>query len=78
MEYDINRNMNKTIIKNRGIVRKRPKKDRNPRVKKRIKYDKMMKKRNTQVATFKDGQKKLYKGQEGGVSSALIKSIPVS
>lgn len=73
-EYEINRNMNKTIIKNKGITRKRPKKDRNPRVKKRIQYEKAVKKRNTMVKSYKDGPQGLYQG-EMGVQSGLVKSI---
>jgi hypothetical protein len=41
----VQRNISKLILKNQGLVRKRKKEDRNSRVKHRLKYDKMIKKR---------------------------------
>ena len=37
--------MQKDIIKNKGLTRRRNKKDRNPRLKKRLKFEEMEKKR---------------------------------
>lgn len=42
MEFDIERNINRDIMKAKGLTRKRKKIDRNPRVKHREKYRKKM------------------------------------
>jgi len=42
MKNDIQRNINYDIKKARGIYKKRKKEDRNPRVKRRIKYEKAL------------------------------------
>jgi U3 small nucleolar RNA-associated protein 3 len=56
MDKNIQRNVQKTIIKNKGLTRKRKRVDSNGRVKKRMKYEKMQKVRNSQVKQFKDGK----------------------
>ena len=43
-------------MKAKGIVRKRKKEDRNPRVKKRLAYEKLVKKHKTKVQEFQDGK----------------------
>lgn len=49
MGESIQRNINYDIMKAKGITRKRKKEDRNPRVKKRHQYEKLMKKHKTRV-----------------------------
>ena len=61
MEESIQRNINYNIEKAKGITRKRKKEDANPRVKKRLKFEKMEKAHKKRVQEF-DPQKagKLY------------------
>jgi len=56
MKSDITRNINYDIMKAKGITRKRKKEDKNPRVAKRHKYEKMVKKHKTMVQDFKVGK----------------------
>lgn len=56
----IQRNVQKDILLNRGLTRQRKKVDRNPRVKKRMKYEKMEKIRKNVVREYKDGEYKVY------------------
>ena len=75
MEQSIQRNINYNIEKAKGITRKRKKEDANPRVKKRHKYEKMVKAHKKRVQEFdskKAGQ--LYKGEETGITSGLKRS----
>lgn len=55
MDGSIQRNVGYDILKSKGITRKRKKEDKNPRVKKRMKYEKLLKKRNALVQEFKQG-----------------------
>ena len=55
MDGSIQRNVGYDILKSKGITRKRKKEDKNPRVKKRMKYEKLLKKRNAMVSEFKQG-----------------------
>ena len=55
MDGSIQRNVSYDILKSKGITRKRKKEDKNPRVKKRMKYEKLLKKRNAMVQEFKQG-----------------------
>ena len=52
MNQDIARNINRDMLKAKGITRKRKKEDANPRVKKRHQYDKLVKKHKTKVQEF--------------------------
>jgi len=75
MKSDITRNINYDIMKAKGIVRKRKKEDKNPRVKKRHQYEKMVKKHKTKVREFQDGKPQgLYSGETQGLRTGLIKS----
>jgi len=65
----------KDILLNRGLIRKRKKTDRNPRVKKRMKYEAMEKKRKNIVKEYKGGDKQLYKGEDSGIKTGLVKGI---
>ena len=76
-ESQIQRNVQRSIVLNKGLVRKRPKKDRNPRVKKRMKYEEMQKKRKNIVKEFKGGNQKLYKGEESGIKTGLDRGIKI-
>lgn len=75
MNKDITRNINYDIMKAKGIVRKRKKEDKNPRVKKRHQYEKLVKKHKTKVREFQDGKPQgLYSGESQGLRTGLIKS----
>lgn len=64
MNSDITRKVNYDIMKAKGIVRKRKKEDKNPRVKKRHQYEKLVKKHKTKVREFQDGKAQgLYSGE---------------
>ena len=52
MKSDITRNINRDMLKAKGIVRKRKKEDANPRVKKRRAYEKLVKAHKTKVREF--------------------------
>eukprot|EP00392_Amoebophrya_sp_AT5.2_P001057 g1059.t1 len=76
LEEDEQRLATKKILQNRGLVRIRPKKDRNSRVKHRRKYEKAVKKRKTVVATMREGTSTgdAYGGETTGIRSTVIKS----
>lgn len=71
----IQRNVQRDIILNKGLTRKRPKKDRNPRVKKRMQYEAMLKKRKTVVKEYAGGHSKAYAGEESGIKTGLVRGI---
>jgi len=56
MKSDITRNINRDMLKAKGITRKRKKEDANPRVKKRKAYEKLVKKHKTKVQEYQDGK----------------------
>lgn len=82
MEDDVledgeHRGITRQIEKNKGLTPHRPKTSRNPRVKKRLKYEKAKKKLGSRQAVFKGGQSSLqggYGGEASGISSHLVKS----
>ena len=79
MNQDITRNINYDIMKAKGIVRKRKKEDKNPRVKKRHQYEKLVKKHKTKVREFQDGKpQSLYSGEAQGLRTGLIKSTKIN
>ena len=79
MKKDITRGINYDIMKAKGIVRKRKKEDKTPRVKKRHQYEKLMKKHKTKVQDFQDGKAQgLYSGESQGLRTGLIKSQKLS
>lgn len=64
------------IAKNKGLAPKRNKDVRNPRVKKRKKYDEKMKKLASMRPVYKGGEGRGgYKGELTGVNSSVVKSI---
>ena len=48
-------------------MRKRPKKDRTPRVKKRLKFEAAEKKRKNVVKEYNNGHKDVYRGESAGI-----------
>ena len=75
MERSIQRNVQRDIMLNKGLTRKRKKIDRNPRVKKRMKFEAMEKKRRSVVKEYKQGKEKLYKGEASGIKTGLDRGI---
>lgn len=82
MEDDVledgqHRGITRQIEKNKGLTPHRPKTSRNPRVKKRLKYEQAKKKLGSRQAVFKGGQSSLqggYGGEASGISTHLVKS----
>ena len=75
----IQRNVNYNIEKAKGITRKRKKEDKNPRVKRRMKYEKMVKAHKTKVQEFADGKAQLkYQGEQTGIHSGLKRSTKLT
>ena len=70
----IQKNMYRNIMKGTGIYRKRPKVNRNPRVKHRKKYEKALVERKRKVQEYKEGPQSKYAGELTGIRSNLIKS----
>jgi U3 small nucleolar RNA-associated protein 3 len=64
-----------TIQKNKGLTAHRKKEVRNPRVKKRNKYEKAKKKLSSTKAVYKGGQKGAYGGEATGIKTGLVKSV---
>ncbi|KAJ1911882.1 something about silencing protein 10 [Mycoemilia scoparia] len=71
---DRKRKINYQILKNKGLIPKRSKEQRNPRVKRRMRYEKAQKKLGSQVRLVKklDGH---YGGEETGIKSRLSRSV---
>ncbi|QSL65507.1 hypothetical protein MERGE_002820 [Pneumocystis wakefieldiae] len=62
------------IEKNKGIIPYRPKEVRNPRVKKRKKYEAAKKKLASKIPIYKGPPKDVYKGEATGIKTHLVKS----
>ena len=75
---DGQRGVTRAILKNRGLTPKRSKSVRNPRVKKRQKFEKAKKKLASQKATYKGGIGDVghYGGEKSGISK-VVKSIKI-
>ncbi|KAF8631771.1 hypothetical protein AX17_004986 [Amanita inopinata Kibby_2008] len=77
-EVDIDgpRSLTKAILTNRGLTPRRPKSARNPRVKKREKYEKAKRKVASQKAVYKGGISETgrYDGEKSGISK-VVKSV---
>ncbi|CAZ80340.1 unnamed protein product [Tuber melanosporum] len=67
-----------TISKNKGLTPFRKKEVRNPRVKKRMKYDAAKKKLGSVRAVYKGGLKGAYAGEATGIKGGLVRSIKLS
>ncbi|KAI9049270.1 hypothetical protein LZ554_007117 [Drepanopeziza brunnea f. sp. 'monogermtubi'] len=64
------------IEKNKGLAPKRKKEVRNPRVKKRMKYEEKKKKLASTRAVYKGGEERGgYGGEKTGIKAGLVKSI---
>ncbi|ODQ49692.1 hypothetical protein SAICODRAFT_192056 [Saitoella complicata NRRL Y-17804] len=72
-DHEGKRGINRQIEKNRGLTARKPKENRNARVKKRIKYEKAKKKVKSQRAVY-TGQKGAYGGESTGIKAGLVKS----
>lgn len=79
MGNSIQRNVNYDIMKAKGITRKRKKEDKNPRVKKRHQFEKLVKQHKVKVQEFADGKaQKLYQGEATGLRTGLKKSTKLN
>ncbi|PIA14876.1 hypothetical protein COEREDRAFT_82470 [Coemansia reversa NRRL 1564] len=72
-EADAKRSVNYQILKNKGMVPRRTKEQRNPRVKRRKRYEKAQKKLNSSVTQVRalEGN---YGGEATGIKSGLARS----
>ncbi|KIJ64480.1 hypothetical protein HYDPIDRAFT_28421 [Hydnomerulius pinastri MD-312] len=70
------RSVTRAILKNKGLTPHRPKAVRNPRVKKRQKYEKAKKRVSSQKAVYKGGIGDVgkYSGEQSGISK-VVKSV---
>ena len=71
------RSLTRAILKNRGLTPHRPKSVRNPRVKKRMKFEKAKKTVSSQKAIYKGGLSQSggrYEGEKSGISK-VVKSV---
>lgn len=69
------RAVNRMIMANKGLTPKRPKSVRNPRVKKRMRYDQAQKKVASMKPVYKGGLGSgSYEGEKSGISSKVVKS----
>lgn len=75
---DGQRGITRAILKNKGLTPKRSKSVRNPRVKKRQKFEKAKKKLSSQKAVYKGGigEAGHYDGERSGISK-VVKSIKI-
>jgi len=77
LEEGEHRGISRTIEKNRGLTPRRPKANRNPRVKKRLRFEKAQKKLSSKGPVYKGGQGALqggYSGEQSGINSNVVKS----
>ena len=67
------RALTRAILKNKGLTPHRPKSVRNPRVKKRLRYEKAKKKVASQRAVYKGGIAATgrYEGEKSGISKVI-------
>ena len=73
------RSLTRAILANKGLTPHRPKAVRNPRVKKRQKFEKAKKKISSQKAVYKGGLSESggrYDGERSGISK-VVKSVPL-
>lgn len=75
-DVDGKRAIGYVIQKNKGLAPKRKKEVRNPRVKKRMKYEEKKKKLSSMRAIYKGGEERGgYSGEKTGIKPGLVKSI---
>jgi U3 small nucleolar RNA-associated protein 3 len=76
MDEEGKRAIGYVIEKNKGLAPKRKKDVRNPRVKKRKKFEEKKKKLNSMRAVYKGGEERGgYGGEKTGIKTGLVKSI---
>jgi U3 small nucleolar RNA-associated protein 3 len=75
VEGDGKRGLSYQILKNKGLTQFKRKNLRNPRVKKRMKYEDSMKKLGSMKAIYKGTPKKGYQGELTGIKTNLVKSV---
>ena len=75
MNKDIQRRVQRNIIKNKGLTRQRKRIDSNGRVKKRMKFEKMEKKRKNVVKSYQEGPRGTYGGEASGIKTSLDRGI---
>ena len=63
------------IAKNKGLAPKRKKEVRNPRVKKRKKYEEKRKKLGSVKQVWRGGEGKGYEGEKTGIKGGLVRSV---
>lgn len=74
------RSLTRAILANKGLTPHRSKSVRNPRVKKRQKFEKAKKKLSSQKAIYKGGLSQsggIYEGEKSGISR-VVKSVRLS
>jgi U3 small nucleolar RNA-associated protein 3 len=69
------RGATRKMLANKGLQPKRAKVNRNPRVKKRMAYDKAVKKVATMKAVYKGGDRSDYQGEKSGIGAKVVKSV---
>lgn len=77
LDPDTKRATNYAILKNRGLSVRKNKIERNPRLKKRVKYEKMMKKLGSTKRIYKaEGRREQgYRGEATGIKTNVRKSV---
>lgn len=74
------RSISRAILANKGLTPRRPKANRNPRVKKRLNYEKAKKKVSSQKSVYKADtaaamrKPGAYSGEKSGIAKRLVKS----
>ena len=69
------RKVSYAIAKNKGLAPKRKKEVRNPRVKKRKKYEEKRKKLGSVRQVWRGGEGKGYEGEKTGIKGGLVRSV---
>ncbi|KDE04742.1 hypothetical protein MVLG_04881 [Microbotryum lychnidis-dioicae p1A1 Lamole] len=69
------RGATRTIMANKGLTPRRSKASRNSRVKKRLQYDKALKKVASMKAVYKGGDRSNYEGEKSGIGKNTVKSV---
>ncbi|KZS93198.1 hypothetical protein SISNIDRAFT_486114 [Sistotremastrum niveocremeum HHB9708] len=69
------RSLTRAIMTNKGLTAHRSKVNRNPRLKKRLRFEKAKKKLSSQKPVFKAGVKDKYGGESSGISARVVKSV---
>ncbi|KAI9025454.1 hypothetical protein DFJ74DRAFT_664373 [Hyaloraphidium curvatum] len=77
IDPDSKRATNYAILKNKGLTARKKKVDRNPRLKKRLKYEKMVKKLGSTKRIYRPGDRREsgYKGEGTGIRTDVRKSV---